>query len=155
MRWVPGSEALLRQQVSLRPITAANLAYLCNLDPRGPVAPNAVSVVEGHYEVSAYLRAIYAGELPVGLIMLGEDRSEEEAEFFLWRLMVDVRHQRAGYGSEALDLLMDYVRTRPGAQELVTSCDPGPDGPEAFCVKMGFEPTGTWLDDEMIIKRPL
>ena len=160
MRWVPGARAPARQQVSLRPITAANLAYLCSLDPRGPVAPNAVSVVQGHFEVGAslrtvYLRAIYAGELPVGLIMLGEDRSEEEPEFFLWRLMVDARHQRAGYGSRALELLLDHVRTRPGAQEMVTSCDPGPDGPEVFYRKMGFEPTGTWLDDEMIMKRPL
>lgn len=140
--------------VTLHPITPENLVYICNLDAEGPVAPNAVSVVQAHQLDGAYLRAIYAGELPVGLIMMHEDRSEDEPEFFLWRLGVDAEHQRRGYGARALALLMEYARQR-GALELLTSCEPGPDGPVGFYTKLGFKPTGDWLDDEMIMKLPL
>ena len=36
--------------------------------------------------------------------------------FYLWRLLIDERHQRRGYGTAALDAIVAYVRGRPGAE---------------------------------------
>ncbi len=140
--------------VTLRPVTPQNLVYICDLEADGPVAPNGVSVVEAHLLEGAYLRAIYADEVPVGLIMMHEDHSEEEPEFFLWRLGVDARYQRRGFGARALGLLIEYAKHR-GAVEMLTSCDPPPGGPLGFYTRLGFEDTGDWIDDEMLLKRRL
>ncbi len=42
-------------------------------------------------------------------------------EYFLWRLLVDARYQGMGFGRQAIELLIDYVKTRPGATELLVS----------------------------------
>jgi diamine N-acetyltransferase len=72
----------------------------------------------------------------------------EEEEYFLWRFMIDERYQKMGFGKRALDLLIEYVRTRPGVKELGLSCHPGEDGPEPFYRKYGFSRTGNWRDNE-------
>ena len=52
------------------------------------------------------------------------------------------------FGKRAMDLLVEYVRTRPGAHELRLSCHPGEDGPEPFYRKYGFALTGKMLENE-------
>lgn len=61
--------------------------------------------------------------------------------WFLWKLLIDERHQRRGYGREAVRLIAQIVRGE-GATELLTSCVPGDNGPEAFYRRLGFIPTG-------------
>ena len=41
-----------------------------------------------------------------------------------------------------MEQVIDYVRTRPHAIELLTSWVPKPGGPEAFYLGLGFVPTG-------------
>ena len=61
--------------------------------------------------------------------------------WFLWKLLVDERQQRRGYGREAVRLVADTVRAN-GAIELLTSCLLGDEGPEPFYRRIGFRPTG-------------
>jgi len=42
--------------------------------------------------------------------------------YYLWKLLIDHRCQRRGYGAATLDAVVDYLRTRPGAEVLYTSC---------------------------------
>ena len=72
----------------------------------------------------------------------------EVPEYFLWRFMIDVRYQKMGFGKKAMDLLIDHVRTRPGARALGLSCHPGEDGPEPFYRRYGFALTGRMLESE-------
>lgn len=144
-------------EVTLREVTAHTVRAICDLDP-GPggndfVAPNAVSIAQAHFEPSAWFRAIYAGDEPVGFIMLEDD--VENHEYTLWRLMIDHRHQRKGYGRRAVELLIDYVRTRPGATELLTSYVPGERGPAEFYRGLGFTPTGNVDDGEVVVRLTL
>jgi len=136
--------------VSLREVTAGTVRLICRLDvseeQKHFVAPNAVSFAEAYFEPKAWFRAIYADETPVGFFMLYDN--PEEAEYFLWRFMIDERYQKMGFGKRALDQLSEYVRTRPGARDLKLSCHPGEDGPEPFYRKYGFSRTGNWLDNE-------
>jgi diamine N-acetyltransferase len=136
--------------VSLREVTAETLRTILKLDvseeQKHFVAPNAVSIAQAHFEPKAWFRAIYADDTPVGFLMLYDD--PEEPRYFLWRYMIDARYQKMDFGKRAMDLLLEHVRTRPGAREMTLSCHPGEDGPEPFYRHYGFTRTGKWLDEE-------
>ncbi len=117
------------------------------------VAPNAVSIAEAHFSEFAWFRAIYAGETAVGFVLLFID--EEEAEYDLWRIMIDHKHQRKGFGSHALDLVMDHVSELPEAEELTLSFLPGDGDPLPFFTKLGFQDSDEWVDDEKILSLKL
>ncbi len=137
--------------VSLRPVTADTVRIVTRLDvteeQKHFVAPNAVSISQAYFEPKAWFRAIYADETPVGFLMLFDD--PENAEYFLWRYMIDARYQKLGFGMLAMDLLIEYVRGRPGAHALTLSCHPGEEGPEPFYRQYGFTRTGNWVGDEV------
>lgn len=69
-------------------------------------------------------------------------------EPYLWRLLVDRRHQRRGIGRRALDLLCDLLRAQ-GHRTLTISWQEGPGGPEPFYLRYGFERTGRLVDEEV------
>jgi len=143
--------------VTLRPITQATVRAICDLElapgQRRYVAPNAVSIAEAAYESTAWLRAIHAGEQPVGLLLLALD--ERLPRYYLWRLMVAAPHQGTGIGRDAMALAVAHVRGLPGARELLTSYVPGPEEPRDFYLGLGFEDTGRDLEGERLLRLPL
>jgi diamine N-acetyltransferase len=149
----PSSES----QVSLRQITAETVRAICNLEvlqeQKGFVAPNSVSIAQAYFEPDAWFRAIYADEIPVGFVMLYIDA--EKSEYFLWRFMIDAHYQKLGFGSQALNLVIEHVRSLPGAVELRTSCVPRQGGPEPFYAKHSFERTGKMMGDEVELRLSL
>jgi diamine N-acetyltransferase len=146
-------------EVSLREITSETVVQICKLSDtlseqqQKMVAPNAISIAQAHFSDKAWFRAIYADEMAVGFIMLYDD--SENPEYFLWRLMIAGPYQGKGYGRKATELLVEYVKTRPGARELSTSYVPIEGGPEGFYRKMGFEPTGEVDDGEIVVRLTL
>lgn len=144
-------------RVTLREVTAESVRAICALEvapeQRGFVAPNAVSIAQAHFEPSAWFRAVYAGEEPVGFVMLYENQEKEE--YFLWRFMVAAEHQGNGYGKRALDLVVEHVRGLPGATELRTSYVPGKAGPRDFYLRYGFVETGEVEGGERVIRLEL
>jgi diamine N-acetyltransferase len=137
--------------VSLREVTADTVRQICNLNvaesQKGFVAPNAYSIAQAYFSKEAWFRAIYADDTPVGFVMLYDN--EPEAEYFLWRFMIDERYQGFGFGRRAIERLLEHVRGRPGAKELLLSCVPGEAGPENFYRKLGFAATDKWHGEEM------
>ena len=140
--------------ISLREVTRATVRRIVDLEvaeeQRNFVAPNAVSIAEAYFEPKAWFRAIYADEEPVGFIMLFDDA--EEGRYYLWRMMIAAAHQGKGYGRAALDLLVDYVRTRPEAAELLVSSVPGDGSPQPFYEGYGFAATGEIHGDEVVLR---
>ena len=141
-------------EVALVEVTGETVRSICRLEV-GPnqfafVAPNAVSFAEALFEPHAWYRAIAADGVPVGFVMLYDD--PEEPVYFLWRFMIDGRFQGKGYGARAMTLLIEDVRTRPGATELKTSWVPGEGSPEGFYRRLGFEPTGE-IDEGEVVAR--
>ncbi len=140
--------------ISLREVTHKTVRDVIGL----AVAPgqerfvdsNAASIAEAHFNPGAWFRAIYAGDTPVGFVMLFDPKVPgavakgplEMDEIFLWRLMVDGRYQGRGYARQALDLLCDLLRGRGDVAKLVSSYVPSPQGPEAFYLEYGFRKTG-------------
>ena len=145
--------------VRLQEITGETVVQICKLSDtlseqqRKMVAPNAVSIAQAHFSDKAWFRAIYAHETPVGFIMLADN--PEESEFYLWRLMIAGPHQGKGYGRRAIELLLEYVKTRPGAKELLASYVPIEGGPEGFYRQLGFEPTGEVHGGEVVMRLAL
>jgi len=144
--------------VTLREITAATLRPILELDvgadqkehyPRS----NAYSIAEAHFAPDAWFRGIYAGETPVGFVLLS--LIPERAEYFLWRLMIDRRYQRQGYGRQAMRLVIDYVRTLPKATEFYTSHLRGNEGAAALYSDLGFQYTGDETDGDLLMRMSL
>ena len=109
-------------------------------------------------EGNPWYRAIYAGDVPVGFIMLAWDVTPQPPEiigpWYLWKLLIDHRHQGKGYGQEAVRQIVDLIRAE-GATELLTSYVPGEGSPAGFYARLGFVPTGELnADGEIIVRRP-
>ena len=147
----------LEATLSLREVTQETVNSILNLrvtkEQEQFVASNAISIAEAYFSEDAWFRAIYADETPVGFLMLSDQ--SDKGEYFLWRFMVDVQHQGKGYGSRALELLIDHVKTRPNAKELFLSHVPGTGSPEGFYRRLGFEHTGEQVGDELVMKLTL
>jgi diamine N-acetyltransferase len=147
-----------KSPVSLREVTAETVREILRLkvtpEQEQFVASNAVSIAQAYFQRErAWFRAIYAGEAPVGFLMLYDD--PVEPEYFLWRFMIDAQYQGMGFGKQALDLLVEHVRTRPGATHLGTSCVPKPGGPCPFYERYGFTYTGEEDEGELVMRLPL
>lgn len=143
-----------KSEVTLREINEDTVRGICNLSVREEqqqfVAPNAVSIAQAHFSPHAWFRAIYAGDSPVGFVML-EDQPEKP-EYYLWRFMIDTRYQKMGFGRQAIALLVEHVKTRPAATELLTSVVQAEGGPQMFYERLGFKLTGEYEDGEAMMR---
>ncbi len=71
--------------------------------------------------------------------------------YYLWKLLIDHRFQRRGYGAATLDAIAGYLATRPSADVLYTSCADGPGSPRAFYLRYGFADTGRVMWGENVL----
>ena len=149
--------------VSLREVTPETLAMIVELSvapsQQAFVASNAKSIAEAYFHPEAWFRAIYANDEPVGFLMLHDEHllksPRERGFYYLWRFMVDLRFQRQGYGTRAIQALISHVRERPHATRLLTSCLPGQGSPLDFYLSSGFSATGRQVDGEIELERSL
>jgi diamine N-acetyltransferase len=150
--------------VHLREITDDNRDAVCALrvrrDQKRFVASVASSLDDAADEPEAnpWYRAVYSGDEPVGFVMLSWNvppgRPGVIGRYFLWRLLIDKRHQRRGIGREVLTQIIDLVRA-DGGTELFTSYEPGDGEPWPFYQQFGFQPTGEIDDDEIVLRLTL
>ena len=157
------SESSVR--VGLRPITSANRQGVEQLRVL-PEQENYVDGVRSSLAEAAvkpgarpWYRGIYAGEAPVGFVMLadGVPPGNEDIpwRYYLWRFLIDARYQGRGYGRAALDEVVAHLRTKPDADVLVTSVVPGDGSPLDFYLKYGFRATGQMFDREQVLQLPV
>lgn len=142
--------------VTLREITRDTVRPICRIEvapeQRRFVASIAASIAEAHFSPEAWFRAIYAGEQPVGFVMLSV--LPEKPEYAVWRFLVGAEHQGRGHGSAAMRLVIEHVRAL-GAGELLLSYVPGEGEPRAFYERLGFTATGAVEDGEIVMTLPL
>ncbi|MEU5287088.1 GNAT family N-acetyltransferase [Streptomyces sp. CA-278952] len=155
----------MSEPVALRAITDLNRPAVLNLR----VAAGQEGFVDGvarslrdaaeHPELAPWPRAVYAGEQPVGFVLLADGVANGNPDipwpFYLWRMLIDGRFQGLGYGRAALDSVTAYVRSRPDARELVTSVVPGEGSPLGFYLRCGFVETGEMYDHERVLRLAL
>lgn len=151
--------------VTLREITEDNvedvLALRVTREQRQFVSSVSDSLVEAEEnpQGNPWFRAVYADDVPVGFVMLSWDVTPAPPDingpWFLWKLLIDHRHQREGYGREVVRQVAGLVREH-GGTELLTSHVPGEGGPAGFYARLGFVPRGDRdPEGEIILRLPL
>ena len=92
---------------------------------------------------------IYEGDTMVGYVMVIYDY--DIPEYDIWHMMIDESYQRRGYGSAALDLVLDYIKTKPfGSSNRVTlTCNRDNIQALKLYKSKGFTETGAEDEDEI------
>ena len=144
-------------KVSLREITKETINSILDLKvaegQENLVGDNGNSIALAYFAEKAWFRGIYAGDEPVGFVMLSIDR--EKPEFYLWRFMIDASQQKKGYGKRAMELLIEEVRAQPEAKELPLHVMDLPHSAQTFYEALGFRATGEMEEDELVMSLPL
>jgi GNAT superfamily N-acetyltransferase len=152
--------------VRLRELTAANyelvlaLSVLREQQPFVGTVAGALTDAADYPQANPWYRAIYAGEEPVGFVMISWNCVPRPPEiigpWFLWKLLIDHRHQGRGYGAGAVRVVAELI-SHAGAKELLTSCFLDLDGsPAPFYERLGFVATDDLdVDGETILRLQL
>src|SRR5664279_6148228 len=116
-------------RVNLREITPENRATIEALTVTEAQSDYVADIAESLLEATAtpdacpWYRGVYVDDEPVGFIMISDGITVTNPDYlgpyYLWRLLIDRRHQGRGYGSAALRLVVEYLRTRDDAQALI------------------------------------
>jgi diamine N-acetyltransferase len=158
----PGGGESAAPVVSLREITEDNRAAVEALAVTEEQSFYVASVTkslqdaEEYPDAKAWYRAVYAGDEPVGFVMISDGITVDDptyvGPYYLWRLLVDRRFQHRGYGTATLDLIVKHVRTRPDARTFLTSHVVGPTSPVTFYQQYGFQLTGQVHEGEPLLE---
>jgi diamine N-acetyltransferase len=146
--------------VSLRELTAANLEAVRALriapEQEAFVTTVEESMIEAAEDIDglAQMWAVFADEQPVGFVMVSDEvTAPGYISQYLWKLLIDERHQRRGYGTATLDLVADFFRARPHVKVMWTSAGRGEGSPIPFYERYGFVRTGeTVFGDEALLR---
>ncbi len=131
--------------VELKKITAENLAAVLGLnlseDQRGYVSSVAESLAQAYvYAETAFPFAVCCGQDIVGFIMMGFYR--EKGYYTLWKLLIDQKHQRMGYGRKALELGISFLKDHYHVHEIYTGVLPQNTVAAGLYESVGFVRTG-------------
>ena len=146
--------------VSLRPLSGSSRQAVEALRVSPGQEQFVSSVAESLLEAAAepdgraLYWAVYTEETPVGFVMISDEvGSPDYIPHYLWKLLIDERYQRQGFGTATLDLIVEYFRGRPGVEVLSTSAGQGGGSPITFYERYGFKRTGDVVfDDEMLLR---
>jgi len=93
--------------------------------------------------------AICDGDIVVGYVMVIYDY--DIPEYDIWHMMIDEAQQGKGYGRKALELVIEYIKTKPfgSSGRIAMTCNR--DNPSALGLykSLGFELTGVEDEDEV------
>ena len=96
--------------------------------------------------------AFYRGEEIVGFVTLAyDDGTENPSQYWVLHFFIDARYQGQGYGQEALELLLEEVKARhPACQVLRLTVHPENVPAQHLYTKVGFLRTGERLEEEPV-----
>ena len=112
------------------------------------VASNALSIVQSVFEENWTVKAVYADNILVGFTMYGYN--DKESFYEICRIMIDRKHQRKGYGKQALRLMIDELRQKSDCNGIYLSTDPNNRKAINLYEGFGFKNTGKEIDDETL-----
>ncbi|MBR3316099.1 MAG: GNAT family N-acetyltransferase [Atopobiaceae bacterium] len=92
---------------------------------------------------------IYADDRMVGYVMVVYDY--DIPEYDIWHMVIDETEQGRGYGGDALDLVLDFIRTKPfgDSNRVALTCHRENRVALSLYEKKGFTATGAVYDDEI------
>ena len=92
---------------------------------------------------------IYAEGKMIGYVMVIYDY--DVPEYDIWHMMIDGSMQGRGYGSDALDRVIEYIRTKPfgDSDRVALTCNKSNPVAEKLYESKGFSATGAEDEDEI------
>ena len=111
------------------------------------------TAVKEEYREIARPFAIYAEGQIVGFTMFAFEltSSDPNDRYWLWRFMVDRNFQGKGYGSAALEKIIDYFRSH-GADHILLSTKEHNTSALSLYHKYQFTETGEMNEDEIVLR---
>ena len=89
--------------------------------------PDALSDAAEYPHANPWYRAVYVEDVPIGFVMLSWNTTPQPpvilGPWFLWKIIIDERYQRRGYGAGVMRQVTQLVRAE-GGTELLTSYVP-------------------------------
>ena len=114
------------------------------------VASNDISILEAYAAITsngyAFPFGIFEGNNPVGFVMIGYDKDD------YWKLMIDKNCQGRGYGRQAVELALKFIKTYPcgKADFCWLSYEPENTVAKSLYASFGFIETGEKDGEEQI-----
>ena len=98
---------------------------------------------------------IYANEKMVGYVMVIYDY--DIPEYDIWHMVIDQSEQGHGYGSAALDHVINYIKTKPfgNSNKITLTCNKQNSIALKLYENKGFAKTGNEYDDEIELTKLL
>ena len=92
---------------------------------------------------------VYAEGKMVGYVMVIYDW--DIPEYDIWHMMIDESAQGRGYGSDALDRVIEYIRTKPfgPSDRVALTCSKRNPAARKLYASKGFSATGNEDEDEI------
>ncbi|MBN1450205.1 MAG: GNAT family N-acetyltransferase [Anaerolineales bacterium] len=142
-----------KNKVTLRPITRDNWREVAKLQVAEPqrefVAEPSYYLALCSYGGLWQPLAIYLGEQVIGFMMWAVD--EADGSCWLGGILIDQKHQRRGYGRQAVQAAIRMLGEQNDYQSFALSYSP--DNPAKHLYhKLGFTETGEWEDDEVVAR---
>ena len=145
------------KMLHLKTITKDNWIKAISLrvreDQKNFVASNAFSLAQLNFLEDFHAKGIYLDNEMIGFTLYGID--EEDHEYWIYRMMIDERHQGKGYGKEAVKLVIEDIKNikEDRHQTITLSYEPTNDHAKRIYEKMGFqEIEGLIIDNEQLAR---
>lgn len=143
-------------KIELRDLTRENLAASIQLklapEQEKYVASVVASIAESKVEPHYIPRVIYAGAEVVGFLMYCVETNPPDPElFWLFRLMIDVKHQAQGYGTAAIKLAVTEMQSA-GAKRIHTMHKPENEIASRVYQSVGFQEIGSLADGDLLLE---
>jgi diamine N-acetyltransferase len=104
------------------------------------VASNVYSLAQAYVQPECVPLALYAENKPVGFAMYALDRDDHE--YWIYRLMIDKKFQRRGYGRAAMQHLIERIRADEDHRVIYISFEPENLAAKSLYEGLGFVPDG-------------
>ncbi|MGU3470746.1 GNAT family N-acetyltransferase [Paenibacillus sp. D51F] len=114
------------------------------------VATNLFSLAQAKAFPECVCLAIYHDDVLVGFTMYCID--EEDHEYWIYRLMIDTKHQSRGYGKVAMEMLIERIKEDTQHRVIYISFEPENVWAKQLYEKLGFELDGRVIDGEVVYK---
>ncbi|MGB0893824.1 MAG: GNAT family N-acetyltransferase [Parashewanella sp.] len=144
-------------KINLRDITKDNWVDMIELEitkkQENYISLNSEAIAASKFHDDYINRGIYLDNEPVGFIQYYPNLPDNKPnEIFIDQLMVDVKHQGKGYGTEAIRLVLQEIKQIPNCNAISICYVEGHDVMRQFFERFGFQVIDQDEFDETIME---
>ena len=135
--------------ITLRDVDVNNFHDVIALHVEEYCASNEYSLAQAKVQPECIPMAIYNDETVVGFLMYCIDR--DDGNYWIYRLMIDEKYQKNGYGKKALEIIIEKIKQDKTHNKINISTEPENVIAIKLYKKLGFNETGNFVDDEIVL----